>query len=82
MIVEVLKRHLNQENGNLKERVHKLQDKYDHLKFKYKELNKKLKKRYRECLELKSQLELTKSNSPSPSKLQVLAATLVSAAGL
>jgi len=69
MIVEVLERHLKQENGNLKERVHKLQDKYDHLKVKYKELKKQLKKRDRECLELKSLFELAKANSPSLSKL-------------
>jgi len=59
-----------------------LQDKYDHLKRKHKGLKKQIKKKDKECLDLKSQLELAKSNSSSPSKLQVLATMVVSATGL
>ena len=66
----------------MKDKIHKLQDKYDSLKGKYKATKKQLKQKDKECLELQKQLETAKANSSSPTKLQVLAATVVSAAGL
>ena len=83
-IAEVLERHIKEENTTLKERIHILQDKYDGFKRKYKFLKRQLKEKNKQCLELQQQLDLLKSmpSSSSPTKLQVLAATVVSAAGL
>jgi hypothetical protein len=83
-IAEVLERHIKEENATLKERIHVIQDKYDGFKRKYKLLKRELKKKNKQCLELQQQLDSIKSmpSSSSPTKLQVLAATVVSAAGL
>jgi len=83
-IAEVLERHIKDENSTLKERIHTIQDKYDGLKRKYKLLKRQLKEKNNKCIELQQQLDSVKSmpSSSSPTKLQVLAATVVSAAGL
>jgi len=83
-IAEVLERHIKEENTTLKERIHVIQDKYDGFKRKYKLLKRQLKEQKNKCLELQQQLDSIKSmpSSSSPTKLQVLAATVVSAAGL
>jgi len=83
-IAEVLERHIKEENSTLKERIHVTQDKYASFKRKYKLLKRELKEKNNKCLELQQQLDSLKStpSSSSPTKLQVLAATVVSAAGL
>jgi len=82
-IAEVLERHIKEENSTLKERIHVIQDKYASFKRKYKLLKRQIKEKNNQCLELQQQLDSIKSMpSSSPTKLQVLAATVVSAAGL
>ena len=82
-IAEVLESHIKKENSILKDRVHTLQDKYDSLKRKYKTIKRQLKQKDGECVELQKQLETAKAtSSSSPTKLQVFATTVVSAAGL
>ena len=82
-VVEVLERHIKEENSTLKGRIHTVQDKYDSLKKKYKMLKRQLKEKTNKCVELQQQLDSVKATpSSSPTKLQVLAATVVSAAGL
>jgi len=83
-VAEVLERHIKEENSTLKGRIHTIQDKYDGLKRKYKLLKRQLKEKNNKCIELQQQLDSVKSmpSSSSPTKLQVLAATVVSAAGL
>ena len=82
-VVEVLERHIKEENSTLKDRIHTVQGKYDGLKKKYKMLKRQLKEKTNKCVELQQQLDTFKAtNSSSPTKLQVLAATVVSAAGL
>lgn len=82
-IAEVLEHHIKEENNTLKGRIHTVQDKYDSLKKKYKMLKRQLKEKNNKCVDLQQQLDSVKATHSSlPTKIQVLAATVVSAAGL
>ncbi len=82
-VAEVLEHHIKKENNTLKDRIHMVQGKYDCLKKKCKALKRQLKHKTIDCVDLQKQLDTAKATPfSSPTKLQVLAATVVSAAGL